>query len=80
MVLALKELMLPLKDPVPVNEPSVVVAMTVASVELVPYAKPCCVAFAPPLFVIEPKSVAAVGVGALAELVVTVGATTTNGV
>ena len=58
----------------PTCAPSVVVAMTVESVESVPYAKPDCVAFAPPVTVMSPFSVAVVAVTEEAAEVVTVGA------
>ena len=59
--------------PVPDCEPKVVVAMVVASVAEVPYAKPCCVESEPPVLVIFPFSVADEVVTEDAAEVVTVG-------
>ena len=61
------------KAPVPVCDPSVVVAITVARDESVPYAKPCSVASAPPVAVMLPLRVAVVAVTDEAAWVVTVG-------
>lgn len=62
------------KDAVPLSAPRVEVAMTVASVALVPYAKPDWVALAPPVFVMAPLRVAVVLAIDEAALVARVGA------
>jgi hypothetical protein len=63
-----------LNEALPVCDPRVEVAITVERFEAVPYAKPDCVASAPPVDVIEPLSVAVVAAIEDAADVVIVGA------
>ena len=58
----MREVISEVNAPVPEKAPSVVVAMTVVRLESVPYAKPCCVASAPPVLSMEPLRVAEVEV------------------
>ena len=74
MLFGVRPVKLELNDAVPVCAPSVEVAITVVRVADVPYAKPDCVAFAPPVTVMLPFKVAVeVATGEAVE-VVTVGA------
>ena len=59
------------KLPVPIWEPSVVVAVTVERLARVPYAKPCWLESDPPVEMIEPFKVAVVEAIFVVELVET---------